>query len=217
LESFMSRRVVAVLVAIAVVVAVLMLRRGGPSDESVRARFQGYLAANGKFTQCGAESQQKIRVPAPAQDVCDALMRDGNRGSVYMDFLGRAGSEGKPKELTVLLHAATESHGCEEDLTGFEFHAYGNEPFWNVEIMEDEIVFASMSTPEKIVFPREITTQWQGGTSFVSQRDGNGPSQIEIIIERGDCRDTMSGAYFGFEATVKVGDQELTGCARRGR
>jgi len=46
--------------------------------------------------------------------------------------------------------------------------------------------------------------------------EGVSVPKVAVTIEHLPCRDSMSGAYFAFSAAVRVGQQELRGCALEG-
>ena len=75
---------------------------------------------------------------------------------IYVEVLGRLApppSDGfgadYDRQVTVkeLRRAGLETRGCAEDLKGIVFRASGNEPFWNVQISESNIIFSVMGKP----------------------------------------------------------------------
>jgi len=49
------------------------------------------------------------------------------------------------------------------------------------------------------------------GVRYSCQETTEFPIEIEII--QAECRDSMSGAFFGYKATLRVGSEKLSGCA----
>jgi len=115
-------------------------------------------------------------------------------------------------EVTRLLYMAREGFRCNLDLTQFRYRLFGNEPFWTVRISAAEIVLTMPGEDDETwTDVRERTLD--AGVVFTA----SGPSgPIEIRIADEPCRDSMSGAYFGFSAAVSARDLELKGCALRG-
>ena len=116
-------------------------------------------------------------------------------------------------EVTRLLYMAQEGFRCNLDLTQFRYRLFGNEPFWTIQISAGEIV---------LTMPGEDDRTW----TDVQERPvdarvvftASGPSgPIEIRIADEPCRDSMSGAYFGFSATVSARDFGAKGLRPEGR
>ncbi|MEP3050782.1 MAG: hypothetical protein ABJP48_13550 [Erythrobacter sp.] len=84
----------------------------------------------------------------------------------------------------------------------------GTEPFWSIVVEGDQLTF---STPSDI----------DGEIISVSRFNGNnglglsgtiGADALEIAVTPGDCNDGMSDRHFPFTATIKMGEEVLTGC-----
>lgn len=122
--------------------------------------------------------------------------------------------------VAALRHAAPESHACNEDLSGIKMRAFGNEPFWRVDIRNEEILLSELGSEDRLFASTSVSTQ-EGrlqhfhGTAEAEAGQAAG-AVIEVAIEERPCRDSMSGAYFSFSARVEVDGRELVGCARQG-
>ena len=135
--------------------------------------------------------------------------------------LGPAPSEGFGADyeqqllLFELRRAGIETRGCAEDLTGMAFLASGNEPFWNVEISENEIAFSQLGQP-RIAFP--YAPPHLSGTSRIyrSSTKGHPPHHMEITLHEKRCIDSMSGEHFSFAAQVNLDGRKYMGCAKEG-
>ncbi len=119
-----------------------------------------------------------------------------------------------------LLHAAPESHACNEDLSGITVQASGNEPFWRIDIRDEGILLSELGSEDRFFSPATGSAEEAGlrrfrGTAEAEAGQEAGAS-IEIAIDERACRDSMSGAYFSFSARVEVDGRELIGCARQG-
>ena len=87
-------------------------------------------------------------------------------------------------------------------LRGVDFRAIGNEPGWNLEIIQNEkIVFVSNYGQDRYVFFTSAPSidQQSRTTVYEAQNDKH---QLSVIILGRRCHDNMSGE--AFEATVNV-------------
>ena len=121
------------------------------------------------------------------------------------------------RQLTVfeLRRAGIETRGCSEDLGGIAFRASGNEPFWDVEISENGIVFSQLGKP-RIVFPYaqpDVSDTMRVYRSITKERLQH---RIEIALHEKRCIDSMSGERFSFAAQVSLDGRKYVGCAREG-
>ena len=112
-----------------------------------------------------------------------------------------------------VLYVAREGFGCDFTWNAFRYRALGNEPFWSADISATSILLRRMGDDERTW---TLAQEYETGqvTRFAGEADGSDPIAVEIA--RKACRDTMSGAFFGYTATIRVGASILTGCALRG-
>ena len=115
-------------------------------------------------------------------------------------------------EVAKVLYMASEGFRCDLDLGEFAYRAYGNEPFWSVRVSDGEIT---------LMIPGRDGRTWSGveerrttGGVLYAAADASGGIEVRII--EAPCRDTMSGAYFAYSASVSTGGLELAGCALKG-
>jgi uncharacterized membrane protein len=85
-----------------------------------------------------------------------------------------------------VVYAALEGFECDFDVTGFVYRAYGNEPFWMVEVLPG------------------------------AMRGGGGEIPATLTIEPGPGYDNMSGSYFHHKARFDLDGEIFTGAALRG-
>ncbi|UCC84026.1 MAG: hypothetical protein JSW46_03595 [Gemmatimonadota bacterium] len=113
-------------------------------------------------------------------------------------------------DIDEVLYVAWEGFGCDTGLSGFDYRAYGNEPFWNVEVSFGGLRLNRLGgeTRTWVDVPEHTI---ENGVRF----EGDGPP-FELTLVRGPCRDSMSGAYFGMSARLVLGAEELRGCALPG-
>ncbi len=216
-----------VLIAISALLTVSMAFSGStPSYDS--HTFRGHLVWGHEvrsFIPCSMEVEYWIvdRTGGELGDVYRALTHEPYQ-RLYTELRGHLGPPPSTgfgaeyeKQLTVLelRRAARETLGCKEDLGGIEFRASGNEPFWNVKISKDEILFSRLGEPE-ILFPYFPPNVSGNRYLYSSRARDPAPYGIEITIDEKRCIDTMSGEHFSFVATVRLNDQMFAGCAKQG-
>ncbi len=177
------------------------------------------------FTPCGGGRDSWVFDSTPdteLQKVHQKLTVQPYQG-IYVEVRGEMGPPptegfgadyGNQLTLYELRRAALGGKGCEEDLRGFQFKARGNEPYRNLTIAESGIALSEMgSAPQTYPYtaPQAIAEGW----IFSPTSEGMAAS-IQVTLHRRRCIDTMSGEYFGYEAVVRLHDQELVGCAYEG-
>lgn len=95
--------------------------------------------------------------------------------------------------------------------------AFGNEPFWNVELSsEGGIVYSRLGEPG-VTFPWvPPTTLPDSATTLVygPVADSSESHEIEVRIVEEDCPDTMADIIHALRATVVLDGETLHGCAR---
>lgn len=88
--------------------------------------------------------------------------------------------------------------------------ALGTEPFWSVELTGTEMVYAAPDTPEqRAPQPNPVV---QGTTASYEAETADGTT-LSVTLITTECSDGMSDRTYPLTAMVKVGDQDLTGCA----
>lgn len=84
----------------------------------------------------------------------------------------------------------------------------GTEPFWAISIEQD---VAAYTTPENLEGSVFEVARFAGnnGLGFTGKLDG---ADVTITVTPGECSDGMSDRTYPFTATVKLGEENLTGC-----
>jgi uncharacterized membrane protein len=194
------------------------------SERTVRA-FRGHLVLGHEvrsFKPCGSDKESWV-LDRTGGDLSDVYRKLTNKlyQPIYVEVRGLTGRPPRDgfgaeydNQLTImeLRRAGVETRGCEEDLGGFEFRASGNEPFWNVVISKDAMVFSELAKP-RLAFPYAQPSISPGRWGYTSKNDRR---SIEIIIYEVRCIDSMSGEHFSFAAKVVLNGRTYTGCAREG-
>ena len=88
------------------------------------------------------------------------------------------------------------------------FRAFGTEPFWNVNVEGDRLVY---STPDD---PAGVQLQGRrraipGGVEITGSRDGRA---FVLTVAQGECNDGMSDQTYRLVAGFRFGDLDLSGC-----
>lgn len=89
----------------------------------------------------------------------------------------------------------------------------GTEPFWGGTIHGSELTY---TTPENADGTRIIVKRFtgQGGLGFSGKLDGKG---FDLLITQGECSDGMSDRNYPYVATLRLGEEQHTGCAHTDR
>ncbi len=85
----------------------------------------------------------------------------------------------------------------------------GTEPFWGGEIAEGMALY---TTPENQDGSRFAVERFAGnsGLAFTGSVGGRG---FDLVVTPGDCSDGMSDRTYPFVATLKIDDEQRSGCA----
>ncbi len=86
----------------------------------------------------------------------------------------------------------------------------GTEPFWAIELNGTQLVYSGPDRPEqRAPQPRPLV---QGTVATYDATTASGTA-ISIMLAATECSDGMSDRTYPLTARVKVGDEELSGCA----
>jgi len=113
-----------------------------------------------------------------------------------------------------VIYATFEGLDCGFDWSRFLYRAQGNEPFWMLEVFEAGMRLTRPGYPD-LVWADFKESRSEGKLTFHAAGGGDHPA-VELVIEVGPSRDTMSGAYYALSASLVLGDQTLKGNALRG-
>jgi len=109
-----------------------------------------------------------------------------------------------------VLYVAAEGFDCNYNWQQFSLRAVGNEPFWSATVVADDIKVTQLGRP---VADYTIVTKQQAKQGTYYQAYDMESRSMELTVITKPCRDTMSGAYYGLTARLKLNSEELTGCA----
>ncbi len=93
---------------------------------------------------------------------------------------------------------------------GQPVRALGTEPFWSVELTGTELVYTSPEPPEQRAPQPAPVVQGTTATYEAETADG---TDLRVTLIATECSDGMSDRTYPLTAMVKLGDQDLTGCA----
>jgi uncharacterized membrane protein len=135
-------------------------------------------------------------------------MVKGQRGPAPKDGFGAdvAGS----LLIEEVLYVAAEGFDCNYNWQEFSFRTIGNEPFWSAMIVADDIKVTQLGQP---IADYKTVTKQQTKQGIYYQGKGKDSGSVELTVITKPCRDTMSGAYYGLTARLKLNGKELIGCA----
>jgi uncharacterized membrane protein len=95
------------------------------------------------------------------------------------------------------------------DLAG-PVRALGTEPFWSLDLTGTEMVYTTPEPPEQRA-PRTVPLI-QGTTATWETETADGIA-LRVTLIATECSDGMSDRTYPLTAMVRLGEQELTGCA----
>ena len=88
--------------------------------------------------------------------------------------------------------------------------ALGTEPFWSLELTGTEMVYTAAEPPEQRAPQPDPAVQ---GTTATYQAETADGTDLRVTLIATECSDGMSDRTYPLTAMVKVGDEDLTGCA----
>jgi putative lipoprotein len=116
--------------------------------------------------------------------------------------------------IEAVLYAGREGPGCEEEWSAFHYRVFGNEPFWSVEASDHRLRLSRLG--HEVRFWHDISAERAAdGARYIATEEGT--VRAELTVTREPCRDSMSGAYYAYSAKMRIGEEELSGCALKGQ
>lgn len=116
--------------------------------------------------------------------------------------------------------AGTDSTSSTEEDLKYYFKGTGNEPFWEIKMGNDEIVFTSLIPgKEKITFPAVDAIRAMDA-NVKMYKVSNETTSAAITIQQLDCQDSMSGAISPYSVKVEIRNnseleaKKLSGCGK---
>ena len=103
--------------------------------------------------------------------------------------------------------------GCATNPPGAEtlLRAYGQEPFWNLELNSEHMVLGRLGVDEPLRVPLP-DPQLDPRTGDTVYQHADGTFVISALIREERCQDTMSGEWYPLRVIVRLSGVELRGC-----
>lgn len=90
------------------------------------------------------------------------------------------------------------------------FQALGTEPFWSLDVLDDQLRYSSPEVLDGKAFPASVKREGQT-YRFTGTLDGQA---VLLTIEPGQCSDGMSDTSYPYKASFTWGSRTEQGCAR---
>lgn len=116
--------------------------------------------------------------------------------------------------IEAVLYAGLEGPDCQENWSAFDYRVYGNEPFWSVEASEHRLRLSRLGSEDRL-WDEISAERTAAGARYITADPS--AMRAELTVTREPCRDSMSGAYYGFSALMRIDEEDLRGCALQGR
>ena len=108
-----------------------------------------------------------------------------------------------------VIYMTHEGLGCKTYWNSFQFRALGHEPSWSAEATDRELRLTRLGESDQ-TWTGITKSNFANGVKYLSGETGD---TIELVITKIPCRDTMSGAYYGYNAALKLRAETFRGCA----
>lgn len=114
------------------------------------------------------------------------------------------GCKSKTSKNTPLKTGISSENKSDDTYGTIYFKATGNEPFWELKIGNDEIVFTSLiKGKEKLVFSSVKSTRVMDA-NVKMYKVKNAASKATISIQQIDCQNSMSGVIFPYKVSIEI-------------
>lgn len=91
----------------------------------------------------------------------------------------------------------------DEDLTIY-FKATGNEPFWELQISEKQIIFTSLTKEKETLIFSAVKPTRALDANIKTYKTKNTTASLVISIQQLDCQDSMSGIISPYKVSVEI-------------
>ncbi|MDR7209245.1 META domain-containing protein [Flavobacterium piscis] len=99
--------------------------------------------------------------------------------------------------------SVSESKPEEDDITLY-FKATGNEPFWELKIGKEKIVFTSLTEGKEHLSFSSVEPVRAMDANIKTYKVSNTTSSAAISIQQVDCQDSMSGIILSYKVSVEI-------------
>ena len=159
------------------------------------------------FRECGENTDTRMALKGNT-NLLDTLYSPES-GEVFasLEIKREGGQEGESIGIVSgVNYWPFEGFNCSYPWSSFGFKAFGNEPFWVLEVTNGR---AELSRPD------HANQSWDDIASQsypITSLDGS----LEIKIVSGGCQDGMSGNFFGYQVALRAGQDFFKGCGMFG-
>ena len=183
-------------------------------EPSSNRATRGILTISGgvtTFRECGTPAAAAMTLTDDGGEFAKAFaaLETKPADGIYVELGGAPGELRRAVDLR-------DSTACDVPVFEGEFVASGNEPFWEIEIRGNGIVYRSPELPKGHVYPYAFTRTASGAVVYATKTDDPVVSTLEISLEPARCVDSMSGELRSFIAHVTIDGRRLSGCALAG-
>lgn len=106
--------------------------------------------------------------------------------------------------------------GCERPEQEYTVGIRGVDSAWQVMITPGAIEYRDAAGTESIRFPAAAPAETGETSTYASTTEFGASHTIRIVLTPASCRDTRTGAWAPFQASVTLDARALRGCAWRG-
>lgn len=106
--------------------------------------------------------------------------------------------------------------GCRENLRAFELRAWGEDPFWRLDIARGGITWSSYGAPTSLAFPYAPARRSGDELRYAAVREGPERHEVELVVRPGRCIDPRTGAVTWLSVEGRLNERRIAGCAYEG-
>jgi putative lipoprotein len=129
---------------------------------------------------------------------------------------GAGSSYARVLRVVELRRADPAGAGCRENLRHFELRAWGDEPFWRVDVSRNGIIWSSYSAPSSVAFPYGPPRRDGATIRYAAVRDGAERHELDLLMKPGRCTGARTGAITWLTVEARLDGRALRGCAYEG-
>jgi uncharacterized membrane protein len=188
----------------------------------VRLRGHAAIGPGGPlFLACGAQVWRPL--DDRSGELVPILTRLGAAPGepIYVELRGQSaeppappGAAGHGAIALEVRRAERGGFACFQDLMGVEVRAFGEEPFWRLDVTPRGIVFFDRTVT--LVFPYVASRAESGAELYDSSYVGWEPHHLALEVREQRCVDPTSGGYFALAARLEMDGRAFEGCAAEG-
>ena len=178
------------------------------------------------FKACGADREYWVN-DATGGDLTQVYekLAGGTGKPLFVDVRGVLEQPPKtgagstfPRVLRVveLRRADAAGPGCRENLRYFELRAWGDDPFWRVDVSRNGIIWSSYGAPSSVAFPYGPPRRDGDTIRYAVVREGAERHELELLMKPGRCTDSRTGAVTWLSVDARLNGRALRGCAYEG-